>query len=87
MLRYSEKVPEYLFQIDPNKREFKTCLRMWIRENIDKEGDYIFKGKMRPRRDDWLCLEIDWWKQKLEHSFLSHREWAEIEEEYQNEFI
>ena len=46
-------------------------------ENIPKDGDYIFKGRVRPpNHNDWLYLELETWKKREMEYVLS---WQEVE--------
>ena len=77
MLRYVTIIPPEMFDLDPQSFHFKHELRSWVMKNIPKDGDYIFKGKVRPpENDDWLHLELGTWKKREMEYVLS---WQEIE--------
>ena len=62
---YAELITQELYLLDPSSRPFKTILKAWVNENIPKDGDTIFKGKIKTRIEnerDWLTLELENWK-------------------------
>ena len=62
---YAELINRELYLLDPSSRPFKTILKAWVNENIPKDGDTIFKGKIKTRIEnerDWLTLELENWK-------------------------
>ena len=84
VIRYSEIVPQILFELDPKSREFKVSLKSWIKRSIHKDGDSIFKGNVnKPTENvetDGLLLELKDWKCNEEHEMESIKEAYEIEE-------
>ena len=80
VLRYSKFLPESMFLMDPNSQSLKTFLKMWVKENIEKDGDYIFKGKLKPPVTDWLCLEQRNLRNQMEHEIERKKQLREIEE-------
>ena len=81
VLRYAELVPQCLFQMDPSSAMFRKILKSWVCGNIEKDGDFIFKGKLRKEKNDWLSLEVAEWRRRSEHEKESQREQLSIEEE------
>ena len=75
VLRYAEKLPSCLFDLDPQSGFFKSTLKSWILSTIEPDGDYIFKGKVDPPEEtDWLALEVELWNAREEHYILSQVE-------------
>ena len=82
VLRYGEYLPEYLFHLDPDKEQLNSSLKVWIKHNIEQDGDYIFKGKLRPpEKDDWLLRGLWCLKQHLNHELERLKQRESIEEE------
>ena len=85
VIRYAEIIPMMFYDLDPKSMIFKTALKSWIKSNIPKEGDHIFKGKIKKfsegEETDWLCLELSEWKEREAH-FLRGFEEFHICDEY-----
>ena len=78
VLRYSSLLPEDFYYLDPESMLMKTALKDWIANNIEKDGDHIFRGNFQfHMEEDWLCREIETWKKREEHDLESQKE-AEI---------
>ena len=85
VLRYSESLPEVFFKIDPSTVQFKSSLKLWIKENIPKNGDFIFRGKCKPDQTDWLLHEVREWKRRIDHDYNTEMELRMLQEqEHQN---
>ena len=83
VLRYSPLMPVELSEVNPNSGRFKNILKDWIKENIPRDGDLVFKGKVLENKEveidtDWLTLELDEWQKKNEHDILCQYEWREL---------
>ena len=78
VLRYAEIIPESLFSLDPKSPFFKSALKDWVKRNIPKDGDYVFKGKEKPQEDDWLKLELYTWVENQKQDFESLQEGLEL---------
>ena len=86
VLRYAECLPEVLFSLDPDKESLNSSLKHWINSNIEKDGDFIFKGKVRPpESNDWLLRELESWKDSLDHEIESYKQSEDIREEGEDE--
>ena len=81
VLRYADVVPQSFYAFDPNKQIFKKSLKNWVSQNIEKDGDFIFQGKLRPVRRDWLALEVAEWRRERYHKIESMHEQISIEDE------
>ena len=80
VLRYAEVVPEHLFGVDPQTNGFKSSLKNWVKHCVYKDGDDIFKGNI-PRQtmsEDWLNLELEAWKMRNQHDYMSIEEYEGI---------
>ena len=78
VLRYASLIPS---DLDPKSVTLKSCLKEWVISHIPKEGDNIFKGKVKPNEkgeDDWLMRELKVWKTMEEHDAISHFEVQDI---------
>ena len=81
VIRYEDLLPEEFFQQNPNSPSLKCSLRLWVRNNIPPDGDYIFKGKVKKKDiEDWLTLELEKWKKRNEEEQQCYEEWKEVEE-------
>ena len=80
VLRYAEVVPEDFYLIDPLSNQFKTSLKQWIKNNIHKNGDDIFKGNIPKKTncEDWLLLELQSWGKRNQHDMVSIEEFDAI---------
>ena len=87
VLRYSSLVPPKLYEIDPSSQCFKTILKEWIKHNIPRDGDRIFRGKVAHDviqdteanvAKDWLILEVEDWRKMESHNYQSLLEIEEI---------
>ena len=81
VLRYSSILPEFFYDVEPNSQTFKTLLKSWVKVNIPKEGDDIYRGKKKKVEDDWLRLELKTWKNANEHNLASGVEAEELLEQ------
>ena len=81
VLRYMKILLHSLQSLDPNSTMFKSHLKIWISQNIDKEGDYIFKGKPKPPKNDWLQREVAEWRRREAHNIRSLEEFEDISED------
>ena len=81
VLRYAELVPQSFYANDPNKQIFKKSLKNWVSQNIEKDGDFILQGKLRPMTRDWLALEVAEWRRERNHEIESMQEQISIEDE------
>ena len=79
VLRYADILPESLYCMDPNRQQFRIALTSWVSMSIEKDRDFIFKGRMRPEKCDWLSLEVAEWRRKLLHESESLAEQRTIE--------
>ena len=73
-LRYAKIIPESLLHLDPQSQILKNSLKNWVRTNIDKDGDYIFRGRLKPADEDWLWIEAEAWKVREEHDLATEIE-------------
>ena len=85
MLRYASIIPLVFFELDSKSRALKSGLRTWVKNNIPKDGDNIFKGKVQNEGSngdiedfDWLEEELVAWKRNQEHELLSSYEIEDI---------
>ena len=80
VLRYSEVVPEDLYDVDPQTYGFKSSLKEWVKSNVHKDGDDIFRGNVPKQTDseDWLNLELQAWQKRTQHNFMSIEEYEAI---------
>ena len=82
VLRYQKLLPKELLDLDPTSPAFKTMLKVWVRKNIPKDGDIIFKGRIRlqnlKENDDWLFQELESWKQTEEQDWRCLKEMEDI---------
>ena len=85
MLRYSALVPQFLYSMDPNNKQFKCALKNWVKENIDKQGDHIFRGRIISSETDWLLQELELWKKGRDHEYQSLLEFQEVESENEDQ--
>ena len=84
VIRYGEFLPDIFFQLSPNTHQMKSLLKLWVRNNIPPDGDFIFKGKIEKKRNnDWLSLEVEKWRNEIEDELISYEEWKEIEEHWE----
>ena len=65
--------PEF-FHFDPTSLLFRRELKLWVKENIDPNGDYILKGKVTPPQTDWLMNECEAWKKRTFHDIWTQWE-------------
>ena len=78
VLRYLEKLPEEFLRVDPSSMTFRSSLKSWIKENIEANGDHIFKGKIEEPEMDWLESELEALKYKTAHDLRSEEEALEL---------
>ena len=72
--------------MDPNKCSFKKVLKTWVLENISKEGDYIFKGKVENREGkDWLQMELSKEMEKARKEIEDEEKQRTFEEELEED--
>ena len=82
VLRYSPYMPIQFFEMDPCSCQLRHSLKSWVKENKPKDGDQIFKGKFSQSStdidSDWLTIEIEAWRKRIEHDVLSEIEIDEL---------
>ena len=81
VIRYSSILPNFFFNLDPNSQTFKAYVKSWVKNNIPKEGDYIYRGKKKTEENDWLRLEVRTWRNNIEHDLVSDMEVEELWEQ------
>ena len=72
--RYAKLVDPEFFHFDPTSLLFRRELKLWVKENIDPNGDYILKGKVTPPQTDWLMNECEAWKKRTFHDIWTQWE-------------
>ena len=81
VLRYAQVLPAELYCLDPLSLSFKRCLKDWVLNNIPKDGDHIFQGKIHPPKNkDWLTSELEAWKERELNDWQSLHEMEMIQE-------
>ena len=81
VLRYAASLPDSLYDMHPKSRSLKVGLQTWVKNNIPRDGDNIFKGRIKDnegKEDDWLKVELQSWKERVEHDYLSSHKVEEI---------
>ena len=75
VLRFHEVMPSFFLDINPESNAFKRSLKSWIKENVPFDGGIIFKGKVKEANEDWLQLEVDEMRKRIEHELESIKEY------------
>ena len=81
VIRYANIFPFYLYELDPIRSSFQMSLKSWIGLNILVDGGTIFKGRVNmEEKADWLSLEVEAMKKRMDHEIESYEAFKEIEE-------